>query len=84
MGSGEARLVFGAEEKSHPLGGPHDVLFRIVILLRAHAIAGITALSDAGEQSQLEEDSTKLRVCPIRRGVPVPLPHRALSQGGSS
>jgi hypothetical protein len=63
-GSSEARLVFGAEEKSSPLGGAPDVLFRIIILLRAHAVAGITPLGDAGDQSQAEEDSTKLRVCP--------------------
>ncbi len=63
-GNTEARLVFGAEEKSSPLGGSHDVLFRIIILLRAHAVAGIIGIPDAADQGQQEEDSTKLRVCP--------------------
>ncbi len=63
-GSVDARLVFGAEEKANSLEGLHDVLFRTTILLRAHAIAGIISVGDATEQSQPEEDSTKLRVCP--------------------
>ena len=65
-GSLDVRLVFGAEEKANPFGGPRDVLFRITILLRAHAVAGVISVGDATDQSQPEEDSTP-RSCECAR-----------------
>ena len=62
----DAKLVFGAAEQAAPLGGQMDTLFRIKLLLRAHAIAGIELIADP-EPNPIppDHDSTQYRVCPF-------------------
>ncbi len=61
----DARIVIGAVEQTSPLGSAYDVLFRIKLLLRAMAIAGVQQLTSAREQAEeLDGDSTQHRVCP--------------------
>ncbi len=61
----DARIVIGAVEQTSPLGSAYDVLFRIKLLLRAMAIAGVQQLPTAREQpEEADGDSTNHRVCP--------------------
>jgi hypothetical protein len=61
----DARIVIGAAEQISPLGSAYDVLFRIKLLLRAMAIAGVQQLETAREQAdELDGESTMYRVCP--------------------
>ena len=62
----DARLVIGTAEQTSPLGSAYDVLFRMKLLLRAVAVAGVQALPNVKEPSEeLEGDSsTNYRVCP--------------------
>jgi hypothetical protein len=61
----DARIAIGAVEQTSPLGSAYDVLFRIKLLLRAMAIAGVQQLPTAREQpEEADGDSTSHRVCP--------------------
>jgi hypothetical protein len=61
----DARIVIGAAEQVSPLGSAYDVLFRIKLLLRAMAIAGVQQITPAQElPDELDGDSTQHRVCP--------------------
>jgi hypothetical protein len=61
----DARIVIGAAEQASPLGSAYDVLFRIKLLLRAMAIAGVQQLTPSKDlPDELDGDSTQHRVCP--------------------
>ena len=62
----DAKIVFGSSEQSAPLGGAYDTLFRIKLLLRAHAVAGIALIGEPEPQGLGPDghDSTLYRVCP--------------------
>ena len=61
----DARIVIGAAEQTSPLGSAYDVLFRIKLLLRAMAIAGVQQLTPSRElPDEIDSDSTQHRVCP--------------------
>jgi hypothetical protein len=61
----DARIVIGAAEQTSPLGSAYDVLFRIKLLLRAMAIAGVQQLTPSRDvPDEIDGDSTQHRVCP--------------------
>jgi hypothetical protein len=61
----DARIVIGAVEQTSPLGSAYDVLFRVKLLLRAMAIAGVQQLPSAKDLAEeADGDSTNHRVCP--------------------